>query len=249
MNAAIHAKLSLKSIKDSDGDDFEFFHDLHSFMDISKEIEPSNLHRCLTHHLHFVRRVVIPIHGHTYKSLSGSEVNIKDDMERNHLIADFRGKFMPSISDYAELIDCPIVIDEILKRNESLFDDCPQIKEHLLSPLHITGRREALWLTCNSWYMGEIIPKVYGVDLEFNERLYAPSIFFSTMKFPSWIQNGMGPDLPTSYKKIQDRREAKSPSPGESVLKPFLEAGDKEIKHSVFYDGSFLKPSDFKTTN
>jgi len=211
MNAVIHAQASMKAINSKDDKDFQFFLKLHDFMDCSKELESSNLHRFLTHHLFFVKRVVIPIFGHNYVAASGRNVNIKDSMEQEHILLDFRNKFLPSLSDYVVLIKDDSSDEQTFKsfqdENKEFFESNPEIQELMLAPLANTGMVKSLWLTHNSWFIGEILPKIYkNIKIKIkNYDKFSPSIPFNRMRFEGWIQNGL--DFPPSSVKIKEYRD------------------------------------------
>lgn len=212
MNAAVHAQLSCKAAKTESQKDFEFFYRLHDFTDSSKEVEASNLHRWLTHHHLFLKRVIIPIFGHTYVCENGTKVNIKDDIEKNHFLCDFRNRFIATLSDYVSLISPDPTDEERFKsfraQNPELFST-PELEELMLSPLANTGMIESLMLTHNSWFCGEILPKLYpNIKIKLKDsKEFSPSVCFNRMKFADWVDNGRA--LPPSAKKIVEHRESK----------------------------------------
>lgn len=213
MNASIHAKLSCRSAGTEHPQDFDWFYKIHDFCDSSKEVESSNRHRVFFHSLWAIKRVIIPIFGHTYKTVGGNrEINIKDDMEQNHIVADFRGKFLPSLTDYflhvEDAADDVQRFKDFRSDNQKLIDETPGLEELLMSPLANTGLLKSLWLTHNSWFLGEILPKITpcGRTLEFrNYKENSPSILFSRMEYVDWMQNGKG--IPKSWEKIESYRK------------------------------------------
>lgn len=233
MNAEFHARLSTKAAKTESQKDFDFFYKIHDFIDSSKELEASNLHRTLTHHLWFVKRVIIPIFGHTYICENGKSINIKDDQEKYHLLSDFSNKFIPSLSDYVDLIKDDKTDEErfkdFQKENNEFFDLNPEIKELMLSPLSNTGQIKSLWITHNSWFVGQILPMLYK-NIKFNIKNYsqfAPSIMFNRMRFDNWIQNEL--DFPPSFLKIKEYRERKIVKFRDTVLDGSRANWPKEI--------------------
>lgn len=157
MNAAVHANISARKYKTEDKSDWDFFYKLHDFMDCSKEICATQLHRCLTHHMVFVKKVVIPIFGHSYKLQGSTKLyNTKDDMEESHIVADFHGKFLPSLSDYFDLVedrpDDEQRFKDFRSDNKELLQEYPNLEELLLFPLYSTGWVKSLWMTHNSWF-------------------------------------------------------------------------------------------------
>lgn len=75
MNASVH---SLSSVKRHKGSIIEDFYYLHDFMDCSKEVESSNLHRVYFHNLAGIKNCIIPIIGNTIKANNGRKINAKD---------------------------------------------------------------------------------------------------------------------------------------------------------------------------
>lgn len=250
MNPSLHTKLSIKSNKLTD-EDYDFFFKIHSKFDSSKEIESSNLHRCLTHHIFFLRRVIIPIFGATYKSKNGKVVDIKDDMEQSHLLSDFNNRYIPTLSDYTSLCsnhsDDEKLFQEFRKENEDVFKD-KEIEEFLLAPLNNTGLVKSLFLTHNSWILNEIIPQIFKKDIKIKNFNISPSMFFNRCRFTDWIQNGQSGELPPSFVKIDSYRKNKiskiinQPIKSEQVdqigkeKQQYLD--EKNKVRDVIYDGS-----------
>lgn len=213
MNAAIHANISCKKWGTESKEDWDAFYSFHDAMDCSKEVEPSNRHRILSHSLWWVKRVMIPWFGHS-RVLKGSTrlYNLKDDMEDSHIVADFRGKFLPSLTDYflhvEDAADDAQRFRDFRSDNSKLILETPGLEELLMSPLANTGLLKSLWLTHNSWFLGEILPKITpcGRTLEFrNYTENSPSILFSRMEYVDWMQNGKG--IPKSWEKIKQYRK------------------------------------------
>lgn len=212
MNAVIHANISAKRWKTEDKADWDLFYKLHDFMDLSKEVESSSVHRILTHHMWWVKRVMIPIYG-VSRILNGSTLiyNTKDDMESSHIAADFKNRFLPTLSDYFFHLYNEDYDEEDTERfkdfredNKQLLAEYPNLEELLLSPLGNTGWVKSLWLTHNSWFIHTILPlipeysKIQREIRNYNQN--SPSIFLNRMEYALWMQNGAG--LPPSYEKI-----------------------------------------------
>lgn len=213
MNASIHAKLSCKSIKSNDKADYEFFYKIHDFFDSSKEIESSNRHRILLHSMWAVKRIIIPIFGNSHICKNGRVVNIKDDSEQNHLLADYKFKFIPNLNDYLALVEDDVDNDSdrfinFETRNYDLFQN-EEIRDLLISPLAITGNIKSLWLTHNSWFLGTILPKIFkGFEFKIeNYSDFSPTILFNRMKYSAWLQNGS--EYPPSLENIKNYRKDK----------------------------------------
>lgn len=212
MNAHIHAELSCRRWKLKDQKDYNFFYSIHDFMDCSKEVESSNLHRLFLHSMWAIKRVVIPIFGATYTASNGNVISIKDDLESNHIIADFAGKYLPNLSDYFSLLPSE---DSDSKRfhdfghGMTIHMSDIRICDLMFSPQRNTGMEQSLYLTHNTWFVGEILPKIFpDVRFEFDwSRLgIRPADFLNRMKYDNWLNNGRG-GMPPSYRKLKEHRE------------------------------------------
>ena len=84
-NAWIHSKSSAKRF----GGQPEDYMEIHEKMDCSKAYIADNRHRTLTHHMFWVKEVMIPIFGYMFKRKSDNfEVCTKDVCEQ-HILEDF----------------------------------------------------------------------------------------------------------------------------------------------------------------
>jgi hypothetical protein len=202
MNAAIHADITCRTRKLTDQKDWDFFHNLHSFMDESKEIESTNRHRLLSHHLWFVRRVVVPLFGHTYTAVNGSKVNIKDVCEQDHILADFRYKKLPRLKDYVDLIESNDETEQAANKLIDIFSDNDDFVawEFFTSPVLITGNRKAIFISCNPW-MATLFTKIYKKPLPDKYFSVDYDLIFNNMKKADWINNGMGLDIKKEEKE------------------------------------------------
>lgn len=214
MNAAVHAELSCKFAKTKSDKDFKFFYSVHDFIDSSKEVESSNLHRAALHHLWGLKRVIVPIFGHTYICENGTKVNLKDDLEKSHLLADNKNKFIAAISDYVSLISPDSgdqeLFTEFQRENHEFFIKNTEIEELMMSPLANTGMISSLFITHNSWFIGSILPIIFpNVKIKIKNSL-SPSIFFNRMRMDSWVNNGAG--TPPSSIKILEYRKSQHKS-------------------------------------
>lgn len=93
----IHA---LSSAKRYGGNPEDYMH-IHAKMDCSKGYFPDNRHRVLTHTMFWIQEVMIPIFGHTMKNSDNKIVSVKDICEQ-HILEDFRNKFIPTPQDFIE---------------------------------------------------------------------------------------------------------------------------------------------------
>jgi len=145
MNPVEHCKISINKR----GGEIDDYYQLHSFIDSTKELCSDNRHRVL--HTHWgIRRVIIPIFGHTIKVSNGKELNVKAICEQDHILPDYRNKFIPTILDF---------IDELEELNEQEkleinnihkgYNEEKEIQEILMSPFRLSGQLKSLRLTYN----------------------------------------------------------------------------------------------------
>lgn len=99
MKPHVHAENSVKRF----GGKPEDYLDIHDFMDSSKAIVGSNLHRVFTHNSWFIRVVLPRVFGETILNSDGKTVSIYDIGEQ-HVLEDFRGRYIPSGQDYLDEI-------------------------------------------------------------------------------------------------------------------------------------------------
>lgn len=222
MNAAIHSQLSAKRR----GGTPEDWYAIHDMMDWSKEVESTNAHRSFSHHMAFVKRVMVPIWGHTIQLTGGGTANLKDTLEQDHLLADFGDRFIPTVADYVGLVaDDPSDLDLIRQfdhENAAFYTAYPAVRELMLYPLEGTGAVKSLLITHNSWFVQRILPRVFpAIKVEIRDFAIAPSRFFGRLRFESWLNNGRG--TPPSFAKIVEHRKrkanpaARAPSIGDVV--------------------------------
>lgn len=95
----IHARSAAKRW----GGEPEDYLEIEDFMDSSKAAFPDNRHRALTHNNWFIF-VVEKCFGHTITNGDGREVSVRDICER-HILEDFGGKYIPTVSDYFSGMD------------------------------------------------------------------------------------------------------------------------------------------------
>lgn len=217
MNSIVHANITAKAAKTDNAKDFEFFERLHSFMDSSKEVESTQIHRIFTHTMFFIKQVMIPVYGNSYICANGKVINIKDTLETDHIVADFRGRFLPNLSDYVDLIQSNKATSDALDQIEKhqieyaeFLQDNPDILDQLNAPLFITGSKLSLLITWNSWWLGKIVPLVFKKKVPFIG--VSPKVLFGNMDYAEWIANGEG--LPPSQKNVdlyhQNKKAAKN---------------------------------------
>jgi len=185
MNPYKHAELSVKRR----GGNISDYYPIHSFMDTTKELCSDNRHRILHNHWG-IRRVIIPIFGPKIQ-LENKTINIKDMLEEDHLLPDFRNKFIPTLADFVEAIDDDPKLNHQIDQCFKLYQDQTDIAELLLSPLHITGKTKSLLLTHNSWFIQSILPKIFKhIKHSLIEHSIPSNEIFKRMKFRNWMDNG-----------------------------------------------------------
>ena len=172
-------------------------------MDSTKNICSDNRHRIL-HNLWGINRVVVPIFGPVIINADGKKVNVKDLCEQDHVLPDYRNKFIPTISDFVEAVDMNLLDRQDWKNQIEVFHQKyvtqPEVEELLLSPLAVTGRMVSLLLTHNSWFLNDLLPKIFKTEIILDEIDLAPSLLFNHMNFELWMDNGA--DFPPSSQKL-----------------------------------------------
>ncbi len=101
MNPLLHTDSSMRKFKGETEEDRLQFLKIHQKMDCSKGWISDNRHRVLTHTMFWVYEVMIPIFGSAIKLSSGREVSVKDVCEQ-HILEDFRLKFIPTPQDFIQ---------------------------------------------------------------------------------------------------------------------------------------------------
>ena len=205
MNAVKHAEISVHRW----GGQIEDYYPIHHFMDCTKELCSDNRHRIL-HTMWGIKRVVIPIFGHTIVNSDGKNVNVKDLCERDHILPDFRNRFIPTLMDFVGAIDESVLQKDFTKKVEALhvqYAEQKEIAELLLSPLAQTGRMASLLITHNSWFLQSILPRIYPTPFRLQNFELSPADFFEAMEFKFWMDNGAA--YPPSAQKSQSIFESK----------------------------------------
>jgi len=199
MNAYKHAELSVKRR----GGNIDDYYEIHAFIDSTKELCSDNRHRIL-HNLWGVRRVIIPIFGNVIVNSVGKKINVKDLCEQDHILPDYSNKFIPTLSDFIESMD-ELTHCESLRINEvhQKFSFSTQERDLLLSPLSISGQLKSLLITHNSWFLNQIIPRIFNKKPQLIDFPISPDLLFSKINFKSWMDNGLN-TLPSSCAKMKE---------------------------------------------
>lgn len=199
MNAVKHAELSVKRW----GGIVDDYYPIHSFMDTTKELCSDNRHRIL-HTMWGIKRVVIPIFGHSIKNSAGKIINIKDLCELDHILPDYRNKFIPSLMDFVLAIDeneLPLQYQSEIEKLHLKYASDKKVETLLLSPLALTGKMSSLLITHNSWFLNSILPQLFDNQISLNNFALTPADFFNAMNFEMWMDNGA--EYPPSAMKKQ----------------------------------------------
>lgn len=195
MNAHKHAELSVKRR----GGSIEDYYPIHFFMDSTKELCSDNRHRIL-HNLWGIRRVVIPIFGASIINSDGKTINVKDVCEQDHILPDYRNRFIPTLADFVDAVQEDQLDLNGLERVLKYYEDDPEMTQLLLSPLALTGQIKSLLITHNSWFLNAVVPRVLERKATIRTFEFAPEDLFSNMAFRTWMDNGQG--IPRSAKNI-----------------------------------------------
>ncbi len=112
----------------------EDYQEIHELMDSSKGTVPDNRHRCLSHTSWFISTILPRVFGYTFKNSDGKVVSTRDIGEQ-HVLEDFKMKFIPTVQDYLENMDLKLWM------NNGLGGDVPssykRIAEKELPPLKL----------------------------------------------------------------------------------------------------------------
>jgi len=185
MNPYKHAEISVQKR----GGKIEDYYPIHFFLDSTKELCSDNRHRIL-HNLWGIRRVIIPIFGSTITNSAGKIVNVKDLCEQDHILPDYRNKFIPTLKDFVDAIS--IEENELLRLEKVIsdYEEEPAVCQMLLSPLSVTGSLKSLLITHNTWFIHEILPLILDRKPMLGSHFISPSLIFSNMSFELWMDNG-----------------------------------------------------------
>lgn len=200
MNPVVHAEISVHRR----GGQIEDYYPLHQFMDCTKTLCSDNRHRIL-HTLWGVKQVIIPIFGHTLTNSAGKKVNVKDLCEQDHILPDYQNRFIPTLGDFVEAIQAQ---EDDAIRFQSFFAEYKndtKIAHLLLSPLSVTGQLQSLLITHNSWFINEILPRIFEYKApEVRDFDISPVELFSRMSFKPWMDNGAAyPPSATHIKNLK----------------------------------------------
>lgn len=191
MSPAKHAEISQRR----HGGQLDDYLPIHSFLDATKELCSDNRHRIL-HTLWGIRRVVVPVFGNLITNSEGKAINVKDLCEKDHVLPDYHNRFIPTLGDFCAAIDeakLPADYRSTIDQLHVQYTDFPDISELLLSPLYATGQMKSLLVTHNSWFLGQLLPRLYpDAPGGLRECPLSPAHLFGAMSFRPWMDNGAG---------------------------------------------------------
>ncbi len=190
MNSILHSQISVRKR----GGKIEDYLPIHDFIDSTKELCSDNRHRVL-HTLWGIRKVIVPIFGHTITNSDGKNINVKDLCEQDHILPDYQNRFIPTLADFASAIDKIEAKKFDFVSFTKTYETDKELFDLLISPLNNTGLISSLLITHNSWFINEIVPKILNRKIEVKDFEIKPSDLFDNMNFKLWMDNG------TSYPK------------------------------------------------
>lgn len=203
MNPYIHSEISVKKR----GGIIEDYYAIHAFMDSTKDLCSDNRHRLL-HTMWGINQIVVPIFGVMITNSDGKKVNVKDLCEQDHVLPDYRNRFIPTLADFIDAVDEKALHDADWKpkveRMHQQYAPHPAIQQLLLSPLSHTGKLISLLVTHNSWFFNTILPRIFPTQPVLQDFEIAPHLLFNQMKFELWMDNGAA--VPKSAYKLNQNR-------------------------------------------
>ena len=221
MNSIKHAQISARRR----GGIPEDYIDIHQFIDSTKNLCSDNRHR-IFHTMWAINEIVLPIFGHQISNSDGREVDVKDLCEKDHLLVDFRHRFIPTLSDFVDAMDVEVTssqrqaienVHNFYTKNSKYSTDISRL---LLSPLALTGQLKSLLITHNSWFLMSVLPRyvealiqtssdpmtisiadILPPELLAQDFELAGNVIFEQMSFKSWMNHGA--DYPPSAQAVR----------------------------------------------
>ena len=187
MNPRQHCRISVRRWGGVESD----YYPIHEFIDSTKTLCADGRHRIL--HTHWaIQNLVVPIFGHTIENADGKHVDVKDMCERDHLLADYGNRFIPTLADFVSAIapEAPAVRRDV-ERFHADYAGNADVSRLLLSPLPVTGQFRSLLITHNSWFVNDILPRMFGTGSLLDDFPIVPSQLFNAMVFKPWMDNGL----------------------------------------------------------
>lgn len=188
MNPRQHCRISVRRWGGIEND----YYPIHAFIDSTKSLCADARHRIL--HTHWaIQHIIVPIFGHTLVNADGRHVDVKDLCERDHLLADYGNRFIPTLGDFVSAIkiDDEVALGRDIEAFHTEFCSDPNITELMLSPLTTTGDLKSLLVTHNSWFINAILPRIFDTAPAIADFSIGPSQLFNAMQFVPWMDNGL----------------------------------------------------------
>ncbi len=192
-----HARISQKRW----GGEVDDYLDVHRLIDSTKALCSDNRHRFM-HTLWAVKEIVVPIFGEVFTNSSGREVDVKRLCEQDHLLVDYKNRFIPTLADFVRCIGDVPGLEQRIDAFHARHVRCKTRARLLLSPLAATGMLKSLLVTHNSWFINEILPRVFEDDPQMVEFDLSPDVMFTCMRFDLWMENGVV--MPPSAARFND---------------------------------------------
>ena len=183
----------------------EDYYEIHSFLDTTKELCSDNRHPIL-HNPWGIRRVAIPLFGPLLTTSDRARVATKDVCEVDHVLADFSGKHVPTLGDFAGAIARVAGEEARFEEIERPYRDDAAAMRLLRSPYAVTGKVRALLITHNTWFLTEVLPKLCTTKRAY-PRGVPPAELFQRMSFELWMDNGAvaPPSAPDGIRRRKPR--------------------------------------------
>lgn len=179
---------------------------IHGLIDSTKVLCSDNRHRVF-HTLWAVKEIVVPIFGEVFVNSDGRNVDVKALCEKDHLAVDYNNNFIPTLADFVKALgDIPIA--GLAQRLEKFHVEVVKntaSSQCLMSPLAVTGQLKSLLLTHNSWFINQILPQITDATPLWMDFDIAPALFFDTMRFELWMDNGIAA-IPESAMQLDKMR-------------------------------------------
>lgn len=194
--------------------DPDAFLPLHQLMDATKELCSDNRHRLL-HTIWGIRTVALPLFGPVIATGDGRTVRTKAVLEFDHVLADFRGRFIPTLGDFVAAIASDGDESARFAEIHAPYVDDDAAMRILLSPYFVTGRVRALLVTHNTWFLGAILPRLIRRPPRLVPPGVRPDELFARMRFEAWMDNGAALP-PSAPRRTASSSSSSSPSPSPS---------------------------------
>jgi len=122
----------------------------------------------------------------------GRMVPVKEMVERDHFLPDYRHRFIPTLNDFVNAISEEDLVDvrQSLEAFHAEHTDT-ELSQLLLSPLAVTGKLKSLLITHNSWFINTIVPKLLDRSPAVIDFNLTPNDLFDRMQFAAWMDNGL----------------------------------------------------------